>query len=178
MISRVPAVIVTFAMGAVLIVSGCSSSTTSTHAPSPSASKSTAKPGFQAGPNPCGLVTPPDILAALNEHMAKVSGSSSTCAYANSSATDHVSVTTAKTSRTGAEQMVSGTARTVKVKVQRLSGLGDTAVAYLTTTKTLSIATCLAAKNGIFIFINVSSPHASHIVQAAIALAKKAASRA
>ena len=177
--SRIPAAILTFVIGSVLTVSACSSSTTtSTHTPSPSPSKSTPKHGgFQAGPDPCRLVTPPDILSTLNEHMAKVSGSASTCSYANASTTDRVSVTTAKTTVSGAEQMVSGTARTVKVKIQHVSGLGNTAVAYLTTTKTLSIATCLAAKNGIFIFINVSSPHASHILQAAIALAKKAASR-
>ena len=77
----------------------------------------------------------------------------------------------------GAELAVTGTAKTVKVKVRHVRGLGDIAIAYLTTTKTLSIATCLFAKNGTFVFLHVNSPHARRLTQEAIALAKTAASR-
>jgi hypothetical protein len=64
-----------------------------------------------------------------------------------------------------------------RVKVQHLRGVGDTAVAYLTTTKTRSVATCPLARNGTFVFLLVGSPNAGHLMQEAIALAQKAASR-
>jgi len=95
----------------------------------------------------------------------------------NTQTTDTVSITTARmTTPTGAEQAVASTARTVKVKVQHLRGVGDTAVAYLTTTNTRSVATCLFAKNGTFVFLLVGSPNAEHLMQQAIALAHQAAS--
>ena len=176
---KIRTVIVTFAIGIALLVSACTSSSThsGTHA-SPTPHNSATKSGFQAGPDPCRLVTPHDIFTALNQHMTKVSGSRSACSYLNTLTTDTVSITTAKmTTLTGAEQAVASSARTVKVKVQHLRGVGDTAVAYLTTTKTRSVATCLFAKNGTFVFLLVGSLNAGHLMQEAIALAHNAASR-
>jgi hypothetical protein len=174
-ILRIPTVVVTFMMGAALLASACTSSSAHT---SPTPSKSAAKSGFfQAGPDPCRLVTPQDILTALKERMVKASGSRSTCRYVNAPKTDDVSITTAKMTPRGAEQAVASTASTVKVKVRHLRGLGDIAIAYLTTTKTRSAATCLFAKNGTFVFLVVGSPHARLLTQEAVALAEKAASR-
>ncbi len=159
-------------------MSACTSSSKHSAArASPTPHNSATKSGFQAGPDPCRLVNPHDIFTALNQHMAKSGGSRSTCSYMNAQTTDTVSITTAKmTTPAGAEQAVAGTAHTVKVKVQHLRGVGDTAVAYLTTTKTRSVATCLFAKNGTFVFLLVGSPNAGHLMQEAIALAHKAAS--
>jgi hypothetical protein len=159
-------------------MSACTSSSkhTAGHA-SPRPHNSATESGFQAGPDPCRLVTPHDIFTALNQNMTKSAGSRSTCSYLNAQTTDTVSITTANmTTPTGAEQAVASTTRTVKVKVQHLRGVGDTAVAYLTTTKTRSVATCLIAKNGTFVFLLVSSPNAGHLMQEAIALAHDAAS--
>lgn len=175
---KIRTVIVPFVIGIALFVSACTSSTAhrSTHT-SPTPHNSATESGFQAGPEPCRLVTPDDIFTALNQHMTKSRGSRSTCSYLNNQTTDTVSVTTAKmTTPAGAEQAVSSTARTVKVKVQHLRGVGDAAVAYLTRTKTRSVATCLIAKNGTFVFLLVSSPNAGHLMQEAIALAHNAAS--
>ena len=176
---RIRTVIVTLGIGMAALISACTSS--SSHSPpraSPSPHRSTTVSGFQAGPDPCRLVTPQDIFTTLNQHMAEASRSRSTCSYANTPRTDSVSITTAKmTTASDAEQAVASTARTVKVKVEQLPGVGDTAVAYLTTTKTRSVATCLFAKNGTFVFLLVGSPNAVHLMQEAIALANKAASR-
>jgi hypothetical protein len=159
-------------------MSACTSSSKHSAAhTSPGPHNSATTSGFQAGPDPCRLVNPHDIFTALNQHMTKSGGSRSTCSYMNAQTTDTVSITTAKmTTPTGAEQAVASTARTVKVKVQHLRGVGDTAVAYLTTTTTRSVATCLFAKNGTFVFLLVGSPNAGHLMQEAIALAHKAAS--
>ena len=159
-------------------MSACTSASTnrSTHA-SPTPHNSANESGFQAGPDPCRLITPHDIFAALNQYMIKSAGSRSTCSYSNAQTTDTVSVTTATMTTQGAEQAVASTASTVKVNVQHLGGVGDTAVAYLTTTTTRSIATCLIAKNGTFVFLLVSSPNTAHLMQEAIALAHKTASR-
>jgi hypothetical protein len=108
--------------------------------------------------------------------MAQASRSKSSCSYMNARRTDSVSISTATTTRAGAAAAVSGTARTVKVKVLHPSGIGDSAIAYLTTTKTRSIATCLFAKNGALVFLYVSRPNADHLMPGTIALAKAAAS--
>jgi hypothetical protein len=96
----------------------------------------------------------------------------------NARRTADVSITTAGMSSLAAEQAVTSTARTVKVKVTRLHGVGDAAVAYLTTTKTRSVATCLVARNGTFVFLLVGSPNARPLMREAISLAKQAARRA
>jgi hypothetical protein len=172
--SKVPAVVVTFVVGAVFMVSACSSSPGHT-SPTP---HNSATQFFSAGPDPCRLVTPQDIFTALNERMAKTSRSRSTCSYVNSVTSGTVSITTAKMSPKGAEQAVASAARTAKAKVRYLHGFGDAAVSYLTITKTRSVATCLFAKNGTFVFLVVGSPHARSLMQEAIALGRKAASRA
>jgi hypothetical protein len=94
----------------------------------------------------------------------------------NAPRTHSVSISTAKTTRAGAEAAVTGTARTVKVKVLHPSGIGDSAIAYLTRTKTRSIATILFAKNGALVFLYLSGPDANHLMPGTIALAKAAAS--
>jgi Protein of unknown function (DUF3558) len=172
-------VIVTSVMGIALPLSACTSGTThsATHASTTPTNPAT-KTGFQAGPDPCRLVTPQDIFTVLNQRMTKASGSHSTCSYVNARGTGHVSITTAKMrTPTGAEQALASIARTVKVKVHRLRGVGDTAVAYLTVAKTRSVATCLFTRNKTFVFLFLGSPHARHLMREAIALAQKAASR-
>jgi hypothetical protein len=96
----------------------------------------------------------------------------------NASTSDSISITTAKMSRKGAELAVASAARTAKEKVFHLRGFGGAAIAYLTMTKTRSTATCLFAKNGTFVFLVAGSPHARLLLQEAITLARKAASRA
>jgi hypothetical protein len=174
-ILKIPTVVVTFMMGAALLVSACTSGSAHT---SPTPSNSATKPGsFEAGPDPCRLVTPQDIFRALKERMAKASRSRSTCSYVNESTTDSVSITTAKMSRRGGELAVASAAHTAKAKVRHLRGLGGAAISYLTVTTTRSAATCLFAKNGTFVFLVVGSPHKRLLMQEAIALARKVASR-
>jgi hypothetical protein len=108
--------------------------------------------------------------------MARVSRSKSSCNYANG-AIDHSSISTAKTTRAAAEAAVTSTASTVKGKILHESGIGDNAIAYLMTTKTLSTAHCLFAKNGTLVFLYVSSPNANRLTAGVVALAKAAASR-
>jgi hypothetical protein len=177
-ILRLPTVVGAFVVGAALLVSACTSSSThnSTHN-SPTPSSSATRSGFQAGPDPCRLVTPREIFTVLKERMVQASRSRSTCSYMNATTTDSVSISTANTTRVGAELAVTGTAHTVKVKVRHLRGLGDAAIAYLTTAKPRSIATCLFAKNGTIVFLNVGGPHPTPLMPGAIALAKTAASR-
>jgi hypothetical protein len=166
-------------VGAALLLSACTSS--STHGstqPSPKPTKSVKLGGFVAGPDPCRLLTSQDIVATLKEPMVTTSRSRSTCTYQNAAATETLTITTAKMTRTGAEQAVLGTGRTVKVKVQHLRGLGNTAIAYLNVAKGLSVATCLFAKNGTFVFLHVNRPHPAHLLQDAVALSRTAASRA
>jgi hypothetical protein len=176
---KVRTVIVTFVMGIALFVSACTSSSThsATHA-SPTPHNPATTSGFQAGSNPCRLVTAQDIFRALSQRMTEASRSRSTCSYVNASSTDHVTITTAKMTPAGAKQAVTGTAHTVKVKVHHLRGVGDTAVAYLTKSKNRSVATCLFARNGEFIFLLVGSQDARGLMPEAITLAKKAAGRA
>jgi hypothetical protein len=175
---KIPAVVVTFVTGAALLVSACTSSPASPAHTSPTPSHSAAKSGyFKAGPRPCRLVTPQDIFTARKERMVNASQSQSTCSYMNASTTDSVSITTAKMSRRGAELAVASAARTAKGKVSHLRGFGDAAIAYLTVTKSRSTATCLFAKNGTFVFLVVGSRHARLLMQEAIALGGKAASR-
>lgn len=179
MISRLPAAVIALAMGAALFVSACTSSSTSSSATSSSSAKpsSTHQSGFQVGPNPCGLVTTQEILTAMNVRMTKTTASKSTCTYTGAKANSSVSVTTATMSPSGARKAVLGTAQAAKVKIQHLSGLGGTAVAYLTTAPNLNIATCLVAKNGTFLFLHADSPHPAHLIQSGIALCRTAASR-
>jgi hypothetical protein len=160
-----------------VVVSGCGSSSRSSsiHAPATTTNSSVAR--FQAGPDPCRLVTPQVILTTTAERMVRVSRSKSSCSYMNAARTDNVAISTAKTSRAGAEAAVSGTVGTVKARVQHLGGVGDSAVAYLTTTKSRSIATCLFTKNGTLVFVNVSGPQARGLVLRVTALAKAAAGR-
>ena len=167
-----------FVMGVVLLLTACgsSSSSSSTHTSSTTTTSSSQRTGFQAGPDPCRLVTSQVIVTGLNEQMAQVKRSKASCDYMNAAGTAGVSISTAKTTSAGAEAAVSSTARTTKAKVTHVSGVGNSAIAYLVTTKTLSIATCLFAKNGTLVFLNVSSPNANHLEPAAIALAKAAAS--
>jgi hypothetical protein len=73
---------------------------------------------------------------------------------------------------------VTNTAGTVKGKVEHVGGIGDAAITYLTTSKKLSLATCLFAKNGTLVFLYVGAPHAHGLTQGATALARKAATRA
>jgi hypothetical protein len=108
--------------------------------------------------------------------MARVSRSKSSCNYANG-AFDHFSISTAKTTRAGAEAAVTGTAGTVNGKVLHESGIGDNAIVYLVTTKTLRTAHCLFAKNGTLVFLYVSSPKANDLTAGIVALAKAAASQ-
>lgn len=179
MISRLPAVVGAFAIGAALLLSACSSgSTHSTPPPSPKPTKTAAKGGFAAGPNPCRLVTPTDILATLKERMVATSRSSSTCAYQNATKTDTVSVSTASMTPTEAKAAVISSGNTVKgTTVQHLTGLGDTAIAYLNVSKGLSVGTCLFANKGVFVFLHVDRPHPAHLLQDTITLSRTAASR-
>jgi hypothetical protein len=176
---RIRTVTLTLAVGIALVVSACTSSSKHSAAPSQSPSGSAAsKSGFPPGPDPCRLLTAREIRTATKVRMTKVSGSASTCSYENSATTDRVSITTAKMpSATAARQAVTGTAGTVKEKVQHLHGLGDTAVAYLTTTKSRSIATCLFAKNMNFVFVLAGSPDAKGLMHEVTALAQTAARR-
>jgi hypothetical protein len=166
-------------VGAALLLSACSPGSThsSTH-PSPKPTQSAKLGSYAAGPNPCALVTSHDIVTTLKERMVTTSRSRSTCTYQNAAATDTLTITTAKMTRTGAEQAVLGTSRTVKVKVQHLRGLGNTAIAYLNVAKGLSVATCLFAKNGTFVFLHINRSHPAHLLQDAVALSRTAASRA
>jgi hypothetical protein len=110
--------------------------------------------------------------------MVTTSRSRGTCTYQNAAATATVSISTAKMTQTAAEQAVLGNGRTVKVKVRHLKGVGDTAIAYLTVTKNLSIASCLFAKNGAFVFVHVNGLHPAHLLLDAVALSRTAARRA
>ena len=174
---RLPAAAGAFVIGATLLVSACGSSSknTSTHA-STTTSNSASQSALEAGPDPCRLVTPQVIFTTLKERMARVSRSKSSCNYATGGI-DHFSISTAKTTRAGAEAAVTSTASTVKGKVLHESGIGDNAIAYLVTTKTLSTAHCLFAKNGALVFLYVSSPKANHLTAGIVALAMAAASR-
>jgi hypothetical protein len=177
---------VALAVAIAVVASGCSSSSkhgaklsgtqASSTSSSSTSSTSASNSGFQAGADPCRLITSPAILTILKQRMAQVSRSKSSCSYMNGRRTENVSISTAKTTRAGAAAAVDGTAGTVKGKVLHLGGIGDSAIAYLTTTKTLSIATCLFAKHGSLVFLYVGSPSATHLMPSAIALAKVAAS--
>jgi hypothetical protein len=155
-------------VGIALLMSACSSSSTHTG----------TKSGFQSGPDPCRLVTTQLIFVTLNERMAQTTRSKSSCSYMNRSRTKYVSISTAKSNRAGAEAAVTGTAETVKGRVLHLGGIGDRAIAYLTTTKKLSIGTCLFAKNGTLVFLYAGRPKANHLLSGVIALCKTAASQA
>ena len=72
---------------------------------------------------------------------------------------------------------MTSTAGTVNGRVLHESGIGDNAIAYLVTTKTLRTAHCLFAKNGTLVFLYVSSPKANHLTAGILALAKAAASQ-
>ena len=72
---------------------------------------------------------------------------------------------------------MTSTAGTVNGRVLHESGIGDNAIAYLVTTKTLRTAHCLFAKNGTVVFLYVSSPKANHLTTGILALAKAAASQ-
>jgi hypothetical protein len=116
-------------------------------------------------------------VATLKERMVTTSRSRSTCTYQNAAATDTLTITTAKMTRTGAEHAVLGTGRTVKVKVKHLHGVGDTAIAYLNIAKGLSVGTCLFAKNGTFVFLHIDRTHPAQLLQETVALSRAAASR-
>lgn len=166
-------------IGAALLVSACTSSpaSTSAHA-SRTPSSSATRPDYAAGPDPCLLVTSQAIFTTLSERMVKASSTRSSCSYMNAHRTSNVSISTAQTTRTKAEQAVAGTAHTVKVKVHHPRGIGDTAIAYLTTSRTRSIATCLFAKNGTIVFLYAGGPRANHLLPEIIALARTVASHA
>jgi len=110
--------------------------------------------------------------------MVTTSRSRSTCTYQNAAATDTLQITTAKMSRVGAKQAVLGIGRTAKARVQQLHGVGDTAIAYLKVTKGLSVATCLFAKNGTFVFLHIDRSHPAQLLQETVALSRTAASHA
>jgi hypothetical protein len=93
----------------------------------------------------------------------------------NAARTEHVSISTAKTTREGADAAVSGAARTVKAKVVHLGGIGDSAIGYLTKGKPLSIASCLFAKNGTLVFVYAGGRSTSRLMSGVIALARAAA---
>jgi hypothetical protein len=162
-------------VAAALLIGACGSSRESSSAHA-RATSTVSGPALHAGRNACRLVTTQVIVSALRERMAPVQSSQSSCSYTNSARTRNVSISTARTTPAGAESAVTSAAHTAKVKVMRLSGIGDSAIAYLTKTKTLSIATGLVAKNGTLVFLNVSAPKANHLLPGAIALARAAAS--
>jgi len=110
--------------------------------------------------------------------MVTTSRSRSTCTYQNAAATDTLQITTAKMSRAGAEQAVLSTGRTAKARIQHLHGMGDTAIAYLNITKGLSVASCLFAKNGTFVFLHIDRSHPAQLLQEAVALSRAAESHA
>jgi hypothetical protein len=116
-------------------------------------------------------------VATLKERMVTTSRTRSTCTYKNAAAKDTVTITTAKMTPTGAQQAVLGTSRTVKVKVQHLHGVGNTAIAYLNVAKGLSVGTCLFAKNGTFVFLHIDRSHPAQLLQETVALSKTAAGR-
>jgi hypothetical protein len=116
-------------------------------------------------------------VATLKERMVTTSRSRSTCTYQNATAKDTLTITTAKMSPTGAEQAVLGTGRTVKVRVQHLHGVGDTAIAYLNVVKGLSVGTCLFAKNGTFVFLHIDRSHPAQLLRETVALSRTAARR-
>ena len=166
-------------VGVALLLSACSSgSTHSSTPPSPKPTKSANERGFAAGPDPCRLVTSHDIVVTLKERMVTTTRSRSTCTYQNATATNTLQVTTAKMTRTGARQAVLGVGHTANVKVQHLHGVGDTAIAFISVAKGVSVASCLFAKNGTFVFLHVDGPHPAHLLQDAVALSRTAASRA
>jgi hypothetical protein len=158
-----------------LLVSACGSSSKSSSTHSSTTTGSATGVAFQAGPAPCRLLTSQVIVTTLKQQMAQVKKTESSCVYANRARTENVSISTAKTTRAGAEAAVSSAAHTAKAKVMHLKGIGDSGIAYLTTTKKLSIATSLFAKNGTIVFLNVDGPTADHLTSAVIALAKTAA---
>ena len=175
---RVPALLVASVVGAALMITACSSGSGS---PQKSSASSTSHPksGFAVGPNPCLLVTSGDIATSLNEQMVKENGSRSTCSYRNAATGDYLSVSTATTSKTAAEQAVNSAAATAGVPVHNLPGVGDAAVGYVTTTKTGSVATCVLAKNGTIVFMYGGGQNAAAnpLLLKVAALAKTAVGR-
>lgn len=133
--------------------------------------------GFGTGPNPCTLVTAADVQATFRMHMTKVTETKSTCAYANRSSTDTISISTAKSTRGGAVAAVNSAAATAKAHVFHVRGIGQAAIAYVTTTKTRATANCVFAKAGVIAFIVVGSPSERSILHDVEQLATRAASR-
>lgn len=161
-------------VGGALLASACGSSSKSSSSPTSSA---VSQPALQAGQDSFGLVTTQVVVSALNERMTQVRRFKSSCTYSNSAGTNNVSISTAKTTRAGAEAVVTSATRTAKVKVAYLSGVGDSAIAYLRQGKSVGIATGLVAKDGTLVLLQVSGPKASKLLPRAIALTKVAASR-
>jgi hypothetical protein len=122
-------------------------------------------------------VTSQDVLKVTKQRMVKTSGSKASCTYMNASTKDSVSISTATMTTAGAKAAVVSGAHTANVKVQHLHGVGDAAVSYLNVSKALSVATCLSAKNGSFVFLHIDSPHSANLAREAIALCKTAVNR-
>jgi len=178
-ILRLPTIVASLVVGAALLLSACTTGSTNTPpGPSRSAAPSSTAgtPSIHAGPNPCRLITAHDISSVLKESVVKASGSRSTCSYVNGSTTDNVVITTSKSTQTIAKRTVDGSVHLAKVKVHHLSGIGNTAIAFLRKSKGRATATCMFAKSGTVVIVLISSPHAKHILPWAIALAKRAAS--
>jgi hypothetical protein len=72
---------------------------------------------------------------------------------------------------------VASAARTAHVRVDHLTRLGDTAIAYITTTSKRTTVTCVFAKNGTIVLIYAASPGPRFREANVIALARRAASR-
>lgn len=177
------------AVGVPLIASACGSGsaertehasvrTPKTKAATGSAADPAARSGFAPGPDPCGLLSAHDILVVVHERMSRAGESGATCSYVNAQGNGDVSITTA-TMRTPAlaEHAVTSTARTVHGNVRRLHGIGDAAVAYLTSSRTRSVATVLFAKGRTFVFLYRGGTDPGPLMRQVVALAEKAASR-
>jgi hypothetical protein len=173
---RVPAVFFATVVGAALAVTACSSGSGSAHQSETTTSTSHPKSGFAAGPNPCVLVTQRDILTALKEQMVKESGTNGQCVYKNPATGDYFTISTAATTPAAAKNSVTSAAATARVKVQSLQGVGDSAIAYQTTSASGDVATSVIAKNGTIIFMYGS--RATSPLPGVIALASIAARRA
>ena len=173
---KLSAVVGGLVAGVAVLVSGCGSS--AKNATSHTSTSSTSRgPALHAGQNPCLLVTAGRIDSTLKVHMTKIKSSKSSCTFTSSNG-GTLTISTSKTTPAGAEAAVNSAAHTAKGKVVHLNGVGDSAIAYITTAKNGSIATGLVAKNGTLIFVSLSGRTPDHLLAGAIALAKAAAGNA
>jgi hypothetical protein len=174
---RVCAAVAASAVGAALLASACTSSSGSPHKSSQAHSKPRTNAAFAFGSDPCQLVKSPDISAALQEQTVKQIQTKSTCKYVDAKTGDYVSISTAVTTPSEADHAVTSAASSAGAKVQNLHGVGDSGIAYVTTTPGRSVATCVIAKNGTILFMYGSGQDATRLLTGMIALATTATGR-